>query len=339
MRVGLVGCGIIGHVHAAAIAGIRDAALCAFADTDIKRAGEYSEKYGAGAASVYSTIEEMLEQERLDVVHICTPHVCHVPMSISALKRNIHVFLEKPPAISREEFRRLKQQADESQGKVGVCFQNRYNQTTQMVTELLDGGTLGRIKGGRAFITWNRNAPYYTESNWRGSLKTEGGGVLINQSIHTLDLMLLWMGMPVHVEASMQNHHLKGCVEVEDTLEAYLIFDKSADPVRASFYATTAYVSDEPVLIELTCEQGFVRIEGNHVRYRDSVHPTPVYRRASAEPVSGKAYWGNGHEACICDFYESLRNKAPVRNDLASVEHTLKTVMNIYDAARAAGTK
>lgn len=336
MRVGIVGCGSIGKIHAMAVADIKGADLIAFADIREQRAQAYADEYAEGKAVAYASLEEMLEHEELDVVHICTPHICHVAMALTVLRKQLHVFLEKPPAISRTEFEVLKQAAAESAGRVGVCFQNRYNETTLKVDALLAGGTLGRIRGGRAFVTWNRGVPYYTESGWRGSIETEGGGVLINQSIHTLDLMLMWMGIPVSVEASMQNHHLKGLIDVEDTLEAYLIFSQDEEPVRASFFATNAYVSDEPIFIELACEHGFVRVEGSRIWYRDTEHQKPVFWQEEEEPLPGKAYWGHGHEACIQDYYNCLNTGEPYRNDLPSVENTFATVMDIYDSARNA---
>lgn len=334
MRVGLVGCGSIGNVHATAIAGIHGAELCAFTDIRRQRAQAYSDMYTNGMASVYTSVDEMLNKEAVDAVHICTPHACHVPMAIAVLAKDIPVFLEKPPAISRVEFDLLKQKTEAGSGRLGICFQNRYNQAAKKVGELLAGGTLGKLRGGRAFVTWNRNASYYTESSWRGRQETEGGGVLINQAIHTLDLLLLWMGAPLSVNASMQNHHLKGTIDVEDTLEAYLTFSTGADPVRASFYATNAYVADEPVLIELSCESGFVRMEGGRIWYRDKNHQTPVFWQEDESRYPGKAYWGNGHEACISDFYHCLITGTPYQNDLLSVKTTFDTVMDIYDSAR-----
>lgn len=155
----------------------------------------------------------------------------------------------------------------------------------------------------------------------------------MNQSIHALDLLLYWLGKPVRVEASMSNHHLKGIVEVEDTLEAYLTFSEGKEPVSANFYATTAYVSNAPVLLELFCENGIVRLEDHTVRYQINGNREPVCWQAAKEPVLGKTYWGNGHEACIRDFYACLESGREYPNDLASAENTFSTMMDIYDAA------
>ncbi len=334
IRVGVIGCGNIGGVHAGILKEINQTELCAMADIQIERAREYSARFTEGNGAVYESMEKMLEEEDLHVIHICTPHNCHVPMAVKALKKGMDVFMEKPPAISREQFQELLKASKESPGRLGICFQNRYNETTRKVSELLDEGSLGRIKGARAFVTWHRDAPYYTESGWRGKLETEGGGALINQSIHALDLLLSWLGKPVWTEATMRNHHLKEIVEVEDTLEAYMVFTEGPEPVSASFYATTAYVADAPVFLELVCEYGFVRLEGTSVWYQKAEDEEPVIWRAPKTAIPGKAYWGNGHQACIQDFYDCLESGRAYANDLGSAENTFYTMMDIYDSAR-----
>lgn len=332
-RVGIIGCGNIGEVHAVMLNEIEQVRLSAFADICLKRAEEYSVRFTGGMAKAYGSLEDMLEKEELDVIHICTPHHCHVPMTIAALNKGLHVFMEKPPAISREQFEELSLAYGQSRGKLGICFQNRHNETTKKVNELLTQGSLGRIKGGRAFVTWHRDASYFAESSWRGKLKKAGGGVLINQSIHTLDLLLSWLGKPIRTEATMSNHHLGG-VEVEDTLEAYMVFTEEEDPVSASFYATTAYARDAPIFLELACENGFVQLEGDVVRYQTEEQEEPVVWKARKASLPGKTYWGSGHEACIRDFYDCLETEKVYSNDLASVQNTFYTMMDIYDFAR-----
>ena len=138
-------------------------------------------------------------------------------MARLAAEKGIHVFTEKPPVMDRAQWADF-QALEHAPVRVGVCFQNRYNASVQLLRRLLDSGRPGKLLGARAFVTWKREAPYYTESGWRGSLATEGGGVLINQSIHTMDLLVQFLGRPRQVEASIANHHLKGVKDVEDTM-------------------------------------------------------------------------------------------------------------------------
>lgn len=328
-RVAIVGCGGISQVHARVLGAMEDVELCAFADCRLNCAEKLAEQYGEGRAGSYGNLREMLAAEKPQVVHICTPHYLHVPMALEVLEGGGSVFMEKPPAISDGQFEQLEQALAQSNGKLGVCFQNRYNPSTKKVDELLREERLGKVRGGRVFVTWNRDAAYYRDSDWHGSRKTEGGGALINQSIHALDLLLRWLGEPEVVEASMGNHHLRGVAEVEDVVEAFLEFPGGK---RACFYATTAYVSDAPVQIELTCEQGSIRVEEERVTVKYSQGEEAVYL-LKAGGIMGKAYWGSGHASCINDFYRSLEEGTSYANDLASVKNTMQVVMRMYQSA------
>ena len=336
MNIGMVGCGNIGEIHASILADQgRNVntdpllTLKAFADFDIKKASAFAERYRGGNAGTYASLEEMLESEDLQAVHICAPHYCHVPMAKTCLARNIHVLMEKPPAMSREEFASLKEAQNRSSAKLGIVFQNRYNPTTQVVDNLLRQGRIGKLNGARAFVTWHRDADYYTNSGWRGQLSTEGGGVLINQSIHTLDLLCRWMGACTNVKAVMQNHHHEGVIEVEDTLEAALTFGEK----EALFYATTGYVEDAPVLLELHGTAGTIRIEADTVTLRTAEKECRI-RTGINNVRGGKAYWGSGHEACIQDYYKCIETGRVFQNELLSVENTMDAMMRIYECCR-----
>ena len=181
-RVGVVGCGGIAQVHGTVLQHLEGVELVGCADIKPERAQAFAETYGGRA---YSSMEELLEHEQLDAVHLCTPHYLHTPMAKLAASRGLHVFTEKPPVMTWEQWAEFRQ-LEQAPTRVGVCFQNRYNPSVQLLREVLASGKAGKVLGARAFVTWHREAPYYTESGWRGSLQTEGGGVLINQSIHTL---------------------------------------------------------------------------------------------------------------------------------------------------------
>lgn len=328
-RVALVGCGNIANVHAALLSGMENVELCAFADCRKERAINFAERYGKGVARAYESLEELLVSEKPDVIHICTPHFLHVPMAVKALDSGCAVFMEKPPAMTMEQFEQLKEAYGRNNNYLGVCFQNRYNASTRKMDELLGEGRLGEVKGGRAFVTWNREAEYYGYSDWRGKLSTEGGGVLINQSIHTLDLLLHWMGEPEDVEASACNHHLNGVVEVEDTIEIFLRFPGGK---RVCFYATTAYVSDSPVLLELECARGRIRLEEEKISVKYCDGEEEIYFLKAGD-IPGKSYWGSGHAACITDFYRCLESGTEYMNNLSSVENTMRVMSKAYERA------
>lgn len=330
MRVGVIGCGNIANVHCKALNELVAGGPVAFADCVLEKAENMAKKYTGEKASVYDDYMEMLDREDLDVVHICTPHYLHVPMAIEALKRNISVFMEKPPAISREEFDELADAVSKSEARIGFCFQNRYNATTKELDRIVKLKRLGNVIGGRGFVTWRRDKEYYSDE-WHGSLKKEGGGALINQSIHTLDLLLRYLGKPEKVCASTQNYHLEGVTEVEDTVEAWMEFEGGK---RANFYATTAYANDAPVILEIAFEKGRVLLADELVQIFENSAEPEFIRCNLPEGESGKSYWGKGHLSCIGDFYECLNANKPYGNDLAGVANTLYTTMQIYEDAK-----
>ena len=331
MKAAIVGCGCIASVHAQSIVKLEKAELVGFADIRKERAKEFAARYGGRA---YGSLEEMVACERPDVIHICTPHYLHVPMAVYGLSQGANVFMEKPPAISKEQWEQLCRAAEDSQGRIGFCFQNRYNPSVQMARKLITSGKAGQIKGGRGLVTWSRSREYYEDSDWRGRIRTEGGGALINQSIHTLDLLGYLLGKPHYADARMANHHLAGVIEVEDTVEAYINYEKA----NASFYATTAYCDDAPPIIEIVCEDMTLRIEEPDLtlRYKDGRIERPTLEQFGLEsdaPI-GKSYWGKGHAACIGDFYECLENGTRFHQDLEGVADTLQLMLAVYESAK-----
>lgn len=330
MRTAIIGCGNIAQVHAKALNSIKDIEIVAFADCKQEKAQIMSEKYTDGAAAVFEDYKEMLDSVSPDVVHICTPHYLHVPMAIEALKRDISVFMEKPPAISIAEFDKLKDVCKKSSGKIGFCFQNRYNPTTKAIDSIIDNHEMGNITGARAFVTWRRDAGYYSDE-WHGSLEKEGGGVLINQSIHTLDLLLRYMGRPIRIAASMNNHHLRNIIEVEDTFEAWMEFEKGQ---RAVLYATTAYSEDATIIMELSFENGRVMMIDKMIYvYPNGKETKMINCEFDMQNCFGKSYWGNGHLACIRDFYDCIIQGKKYQNDIDGVSNTLYTTIRLYEEA------
>ncbi len=323
LRSAIVGCGGIAQVHARALSEMPEAELIAFADVIPERAEAMAEKYGGRA---YSSLDELLDHEKIDVLHICTPHYLHTPMAQAAAERGINVFTEKPPVIDRQQWTEFKQLGDKV--RVGICFQNG---STRALKDLLSTGEPGKVLGSRGFVTWRRDAPYYTESGWRGALSTEGGGALINQAIHTLDLMAYFLGPGQVLGASLSNRHLKGIIEVEDTLEAALDFGDA----RGLFYAATAYSLDAPIIFELACENATLRLEGERFTriWRDGRMEQEDYT-APDPTVPGKSYWGSSHRRCIEDFYRCVMSGERFPNDIPGVSDTIELMLSVYEAAR-----
>ncbi|MCD7964198.1 MAG: gfo/Idh/MocA family oxidoreductase, partial [Clostridiaceae bacterium] len=198
----------------------------------------------------------------------------------------------------------------------------------------ITSGEFGKILGARGLVTWCRGEKYYTESGWRGTKEKEGGGALINQSVHTLDLIQYLIGKkPVFMEANVSNHHLKGIIEVEDTMEAYISYGEQT----ACFYATTGYVADVPPMIELECEKARVRIEDLRVTVMTADGQTQTVDYSGSEHL-GKSYWGSGHMDCIRSFYESIEQDRPFSVGLKQIEDTVELMLTAYETAGRAQT-
>ena len=301
LHAAVIGCGLISKNHFKALKNVEHVCCTAVCDIDPDKARAAAEIHGIH--QVYSDYKELLKDPDIDVVHICTPHYLHARMAIDALKAGKHVLCEKPMALTKEDAKQMLE-ARERWGKhLGICFQNRYNQASVYMKQLMDQGTLGRVLGARGQVTWDRKPEYYSESPWRGRWATEGGGVLINQAIHTFDLLQWLTGCRVTtVDVSISAKRLKGVIEVEDTVDILMTGEAGE---RLIFYATNCYVKNVPVELEIICEHGSVKMTGNVVvTDQDGTVATKDY---SSGTVLGKDHWGSGHGFLISDFYRCIQ--------------------------------
>lgn len=323
LRVGLVGCGDISPMHLAAITGSADVVLVAVADQDPDAAREAASRHGTRS---YPDLASMLERERLDVLHICTPHDLHAPMTLQALRAGVNVLVEKPVAATVAAAEEVVAAAADASVGVGVCFQNRYNTTSRRIRELLDSGSLGAVVGARASVTWSRDAAYYARRPWRGSWARAGGGVLINQAIHTLDLLQWFLGDVEEVRGQAGRLALDGIIEVEDTAAVRM---RHAGGATSIFYATNGHCDNAPVTVELTAENAVLRLDGDlTVAWSDG--RTEVVGE-TAVGAGERAYWGGGHERLIADFYRHVRAGQRFWIGPAEAAKTLRIIAEVYD--------
>lgn len=301
MKVAVIGCGSVSKMHFKALHENPDIEIVAVADIKPERADAKALEFGAKA---YYDFDELTENEQLDSIHICTPHYLHTPMAVKALEKGINVLLEKPCSVSLEEVEVLRNAQNKSGKQLGVCFQNRYNACVQEAKKIIGSGEMGRVKSVKAFVTWKRNEDYYSD-DWHGTLDKECGGVLINQSIHTMDLVQYLGGRCKNVTAHVSNDHLKGIIEVEDTASALLELENGA---TAIFYATLAYAENSEVFIEISLENGKLRIEGEKLFTTDKDGKTTEVTSKPDVVYHGQHYWGSGHSVLINDYYYCLKS-------------------------------
>ena len=201
MNACIVGYGAIGPVHAESLTKLKNVTLYAICDIDKERADKGAEDYGAKA---YYSFDDCIKDENIDVVHICTPHYLHFEMICKALENGKIVIAEKPVVMKRSEFDYLAKNYDTS--KIYPIVQNRKNACMEELDRIVATEDVGKFLGVKGILTWHRDEEYYSSAEWRGTKECEGGGVLINQAVHTLDLMMYFGGKAKKVCASMSNN-------------------------------------------------------------------------------------------------------------------------------------
>jgi len=317
MRVAIVGLGAIvpNHINALLECEQEIVALC---DIDAAKPAATNEKYGLSAAC-YTDFEQMLDEVKPDAVHICTPHYLHAPMCCAALSRGIHVLCEKPLAISKQQLEMLGDAVKRSHAQLGVCHQNRFRAALQYAKELFakDAPT-----AAAASMIWHRNASYYTSAAWRGTWDKEGGGVMINQALHTLDLLQWFCGFPRTVVAHVSNDSLQGVIEVEDTAHAVFALEHGGKFV---FDATNAASHSFPVQVMLHGNGRSVQICGDQVTV-NGVTTT----HSDGKPKFGKIEWGVAHVKLIRRYYECLKTGEPFEIGFEEGRRVIDLILAMY---------
>ncbi|RAK05462.1 putative dehydrogenase [Halanaerobium saccharolyticum] len=314
LKAAIIGCGNIYPVHADILASKENVELKHMIDIKENRAQKAAEKYNCEYLTDYS---KLLDKE-LDVVHICTPHFLHSPMAIKFLESEINVLVEKPLALNYAEGRKLIQAAEKSRAHLGVAFQNRFNENNQRAKKILEAETLGKITGIKGLVTWHRDRDYYLNDEWKGFYKTEGGGVLINQAIHTLDL-IQWFGGPVKAaRGNVDTRVLDDVIEVEDTADATLFFEADFNGI---FYATNAFSSNSPIEIEIDCEKGSMRLFEDQLLIKKDGQIDNFKENSDTDY---KAYWGYGHQRLIDGFYQDIWNDT--QSNTINAQEGIKTL-------------
>lgn len=322
----VIGCGRIFSTHADALKKSAYTKLKAVVDIDETKADEMAKKYGCER---YTDYRDVLKRKDIDVVHICTPHYLHFPMTVDAMNSGKHVLLEKPMGISVKDAQKIIETANKTGKNLGVCYQNRYNLTSIWIKQFLDSGRAGRIIGCRAFLTWFRTKDYYNSAQWRGTWSMEGGGVLINQAIHSIDLIQWFIGEIDWLKASIDTRCFKGTIEVEDTADITITFKNGA---RGLFYASNCYTTNSPLFLELHCENAVIRLNDDIlVTYSDGKEE---FIQNPDKALGGMAYWGLSHEKLIEDYYSCLIAGKSFGIDGEQAIKALRIVNAAYESSR-----
>jgi len=339
IRFGIIGGGMIGPFHAEAISQLDDAELIGVATTRKKTAKPFAERFYAKAW--YTDYRKLLQRDDIDVVNICTPPFLHEEMAIAAAEEGKHVLVEKPIAINLKEVDRMISACKKAGVKLGVIFQSRFNKDVKRIKEAIDKGDFGKLVVGDAYVKWFRTQEYYDSAAWRGTWDKEGGGALINQAIHTIDLLQWFMGEVDSLCAFIDTAIHK--IEVEDVAAAALRFKNGAMGV---IEGSTAIYPGLPRKLEIHGEKGTVIFEGDELKLWSFVGQEK--ERKGGEKVRGfedkklgdtssdpTHHSIENHKLQIEDFVEAVReDREPLVNGLEG-RKALEIIRAIYKSAKA----
>jgi predicted dehydrogenase len=312
LRIGLVGVGTMGRGHLSKDTLLPEVRIAGVADVDPAAVLSASQTYGIPG---YPNHQSLLDSGTCDAVIIATPHPFHAPIAQYAAQRGLHVLSEKPIAVTVREADEMLDATRRAGVLLGVMFQTRLEPQFEIAHRLLGEGVLGSIyRSVLVASQWFRTQAYYDSGSWRGTWNGEGGGVLMNQSPHSLDMFIWLGGMPRRVQATTTTRFHR--IEVEDTAEALLEYD--ADRTGHLYTTTAEWPGEERY--EFSGERGKLVIAGRSVRLfrstekvQDSIDHLAVWGKPEGTwediPVEGEA---PGHAAVVARFARAVRLGEPL---------------------------
>lgn len=303
IRFAIIGCGRIAPKHAESIVAIPEAELVAVCDIIPEKAQAFADKYGA---KPYTSFEEMLAAEDIEVVTIATPSDLHAPIGIAAAKLGKHVMVEKPMAMTLKSADELIKTCRENHVKLAVIHQNRFNKSVKLMRKALEDGRFGKLTHGQATVRWNRDNNYYAQAPWRGT-KLQDGGVLMNQSIHNIDL-LQWTFGPVESVFGYTTTALRP-IEMEDVGGAVIKFKNGAIGLIEA--ASTIYPKNIEETLNVFGATGSVIIGGIAVN-RIETWEFPNSEEEKKQILESQendppTVYGFGHREVINDMIHAIR--------------------------------
>ena len=299
IRAAIIGLGDISFVHLDGILSNPEIQLVGACDLKEELKSRVPE-----GTPFYTDYKQMVQEVTPDVVHNCLPHYLHYPVTKELVEMGINVFCEKPVALNvaqAEEFAALE--AAHPEVKIGICLQNRMNETTEALKAIIDSGEYGKVTGIRGFVPWYRAPEYYSVKPWRGTWQYAGGGSMINQSLHTLDLMYFLGGDIRRIHALVGQLNDYG-IEVEGDVVARMEY---ANGARGLFFATNNNWTNESVQIRVALEKGVFHIEDNTLYKINKDSSREVICKAPV--LEGiKFYYGASHTRMIERFRKAVES-------------------------------
>lgn len=328
VNLAILGSGLIGGIHARAIAEVSDARLSVVIDAARDRADKLAAEFGVPA--VYD-LSEALKRDDVDAVHVCVPSGLHAKLGTIVAEAGKHVLVEKPIDITLPAAQRLVDAGASSGAKVAVIFQKRFTEAAQRLHTAVQGGEFGRLMECDAYVKWYRDPTYYSDSPWHGTWAMDGGGALINQGIHMVDL-LKWVAGPVRSVFARRRTALHD-IEVEDLADAVLEFENGALGV---LQASTAIYPGYPERLDIHGSLGSAVLEGSDIT-QWAIKGQEAQSGGGGLPSGASDPGAIGHRyhvPVIQDFVDAIReDREPMVSGRDGLE-TLELVMAIYKSAQ-----
>jgi UDP-N-acetyl-2-amino-2-deoxyglucuronate dehydrogenase len=333
---GIIGCGMIANFHARAIGDIRGAKIAACYDAIGSAADRFAAAQGCRA---YHSLQQMLADPDVDVVTVGTPSGAHLEPAVAAARAGKHVIVEKPLEITLKRCDAIIRECEKSGVKCSAIFPSRFHGSSIELKRAVDQGRFGRLTLGEAYVKWYRTQAYYDSGAWRGTWELDGGGALMNQAIHSVDLLAWLMGPVVEITAhtGLLAHER---IAVEDTAVATLKFANGAlGVIEASTAAYPGYLKR----IEIHGSQGSAAMEEEDVVAWDfavksrgdaAVHRQMAKRVSTAGGASDPAAIGHhGHTQQFRDVLSAIREDRAPAVDGHEGRRSVEIILGIYKAA------
>ncbi len=264
VRFGIIGIGNMGSTHCAGfMAGkVPEGKLCAVCDISEERR-DWARKTLPADVEIFENTDQFFANAKVDAVIIAVPHYFHPPLAIEAMSRGLHVVCEKPAGVYTKQVREMNEAADKSDRVFSMMFNQRTNPVYQKVKELLESGELGEMKRVVWIITnWYRSQSYYNSGGWRATWSGEGGGVLLNQCPHQLDLWQWICGMPSRIRAFMK-YGVGRDIEVENDVTAYAEYPNGA----TGLFITSTHETPGTNRLEISGDKGKIVVENDEITF------------------------------------------------------------------------
>ena len=332
---GIIGAGVISHVHAKAISEIPNARLVGIHGSNAEKVAAFSERHGCKA---FATLDAMLSDPDIDIVCICTPSGAHMEPALEAIRAGKHCLIEKPLEITLERCDAIINAAYKAGVLVAVIFPSRFYEAASRLKKSLEAGRFGDIVLGDAYVKWHRTDAYYRSAAWRGTWQLDGGGALMNQGIHSVDLLQWYMGPLESVQAFVANRKHQA-IEVEDTVVASLRFASGA---LGSIEASTALWPGSLKQIEILGTEGSAVLQESDLikwDFRQALPEDELVRNAggvsSHGGVSNPADISHmGHLFQINDLLRAIKEGDRPAIDGPEGRKSVEIVLAVYQSAR-----